>query len=196
MCYSYIKFTKEVFMDIQVTVKLSLELVNRVAQAEPDLSFDQAVEKILQLGLKENSSESEQVSEVVKISEAKKEQVQKEQVQKEQVKEKPKTSHKLSKSLYPKKSVYPKNQKEFENIFDLLTSLAIGLKKRKDVPEDMDAWELADPVGNRAGLYLTCGEWKLDTLRFGQVLRGWFSDYEGEYFQDLLINNDCLLDDE
>ena len=56
-------------MDIQVTVKLSLELVNRVAQAEPDLSFDQAVEKILQLGLKENSSESEQVSEVVKISE-------------------------------------------------------------------------------------------------------------------------------
>lgn len=186
MCYSYIKFTKEVFMDIQVTVKLSLELVNRVAQAEPSLSFDEAVEKVLQLGLKENSSESEQVSEVVKISEAKK----------EQVKEKPKTSHKLSKSLYPKKSVYPKNQKEFENIFNLLTCLAITLKKRKDAPEDMDAWELADPVGNRAGLYLTCGEWRLDTLRFGQVLRGWFSDYQGEYFQDLLINNDCLLDDE
>ena len=192
MCYSYIKFTKEVFMDIQVTVKLSLELVNRVAQAEPSLSFDEAVEKVLQLGLKElNNSESEQVSEVVKTSEAKKE-----QVQKEQVKEKPKTSHKLSKSLYPKKSIYAKNQKEFENIFDLLTSLAITLKKRKDVPEDMDAWELSDPVGNRAGLYLTCGEWKLDTLRFGQVLRGWFSDYQGEYFQDLLINNDCILEDD
>jgi hypothetical protein len=187
MCYGYIKFTKEVFMDIQVTVKLSLELVNRVAQAEPSLSFDEAVEKVLQLGLKElNNSESEQVSEVVKTSETVKETVQK----------KAKEKTRLNKSLYPTKSLYPKNQKEFENIFDLLTSLAITLKKRKDVPEDMDAWELSDPVGNRAGLYLTCGEWKLDTLRFGQVLRGWFSDYQGDYFQDLLINNDCILEDD
>lgn len=176
----------EEIMDIQVTVKLSLEMVNQVAQAEPNLTFDDAVEKILQLGLQSNSSEPEQSNkEVVKTSEPKK-----------TVKKEPKEKAKFNKSLYPKKSVYQKNQKEFENIFDLLTSLAIGIKCRRDCPEDMDAWELTDPVGNKAGLYLTCGEWRLDTIRFGQVLRGWFSDYEGDYFQDLLINNDCIVDDD